>query len=164
MKMRAQHIPSRISIAGILALSAALLVLAGCAKSKQVKLSFEGKSDMNGGYACLVCIYQLKSDTSFAAMPLEAFWSATAPPFQADLAVAPRTEVMLEPGETKELKIKISKETKFIGAAADFRRPDRDAWRKILPISSKKGLLPVSLRKDKKIILIISAGGIEIKT
>ena len=164
MKMRAQHRPNRISIPGILALSAALLVLAGCGKAKQVKLFFEGKPDMNGGYACLVRIYQLKADTSFTAVPLEAFWSATAAPFVADLAVPPM-DVMLEPGETKkDLKIKVSKETKFIGAAADFRRPDRDAWRKILPISSKKSLLPVSLGKGKKITLIISAGGIEIKT
>lgn len=162
MKLRAKHTPSRTMIPGILVLSTVLLVLAGCAKSKPVKLSFEGKSDMNGGYACLVCIYQLKSDAIFAAAPLETFWGSAPTPFQGDLA-EPRTEMMLDPGETRELKIKLSKETKFIGAAADFRRPDRDAWRKILPISSKKGLLPVSLKKGKKIILTVSAGGIDIK-
>jgi len=163
VKLRAKHTPSRMTISGILALSAALFVLAGCAKSKPVKLMFEGKSDMNGGYACLVCIYQLKTDATFMAAQLETFWGNEPTPFQGDLTEG-RKEVMLDPGETRELKIKLSKETKFIGAAADFRRPERDAWRKILPISSKKGLLPVSLRKGKKLILTVSAGGIDIKT
>jgi len=162
VNMTAKRPPNRTLSPAILVMSVALLVLAGCAKSTPVILLFEGGADLNGGYACRVCIYQLKTDANFTAVPLETFWGNGPAPFQADLA-EPQAEVMLDPGERIEAEIKISKETNFIGAAADFLRPDRDAWRIILPVSSNDGLLPASLRNGDKITLIVSAGRIEIK-
>ncbi len=164
MKMTPKHPPNRRLNPAILVMSAILVVLTGCAKSKPLKLSYEGTPDLNGGYTCLVRVYQLKTDANFMSAPRDTFWSNAPATFEADLA-APLIEVMLEPGQMKnDLKIKITKETKFIGAAADFRRPDKDAWRKILPFSTKKGLLPTPLRKSKEITLTISAGGIDIKS
>ena len=148
----------------LLAAVTVLLILSGCLKTTKLRLSFEGKPDMNAGYACRVRVYQLKAETTFAGVPLDAFWKDGAAPFEADLA-APRAEVTLEPGTTnKGIKIKISKETNFIGAAADFIRPDKNSWRQVLPFSMRKGIIPVTLKKRKELTLIVYADKIEIKT
>jgi len=151
-------------IPAILVMGAVLVAQTGCAKSKPLRVSLEGTTDLNGGYACRVRIYQLKAYESFLSAPLETFWSGRPQAFEADLAETRAEEVTLEPGTSEDVTIKISKETRFIGAAADFRRPDRDAWRKVLPFSAKKGLIPAPLRKGQSITLTVSSRGIEIKT
>lgn len=154
----------RRAILGDLLLISGLVVLSGCLKTTKIGLSFEPRPDMNEGYACRVRIYQLKSETGFMAVPLSDFWKEGPLPFEADVS-GPRMEVTLEPGVPKSgMKIKIAKETNFIGAAADFIHPDKNSWKQVLEFSLKKGLIPVTLKKRKEITLIVYRDRIEIAT
>jgi type VI secretion system VasD/TssJ family lipoprotein len=143
----------RIWVKTLVGLMGVMLCLSACFwKSRQINLSVTGQAGMNsGGYAVLVCFYQLKSDVNFARVPLGSFWKEGQAAFQNDL-VTSRTEKMLAPGDTEEIPLKISKETKFLGIAADFRKPDGDQWRKIYPLSKKR----------TKIIISVGNGGIEL--
>jgi type VI secretion system protein VasD len=128
-------------------------ILSSCASPRPVQVSVLGNESMNSGYPVLVCLYQLKSDTNFMRIPLESFWADREKEFAADL-VEPGTEIMLAPGETKWVPLQASKETNYIGAAADFRRPDNKGWRLVYDLAVKR---------PKEIWLTVTANRIEIE-
>lgn len=158
-KWRGRFRMSPFICAGIMVLS-----VAACSKSPQIRFSVTGQKYMNGGgYAALICIYQLKSDANFARVPLESFWREGQNAFQSDM-VGSRTEVMLAPGETKEVTVILSEETRFIGAAADFRKPEGDMWRQIYEVNPKKKKFYQITKKSKKTVeIVVGMGGIELK-
>ena len=120
-------------------LGAAVLVAASarCSTPPQIDFYVTGERYMNGGgYAALVCIYQLRSDTNFLRIQRELFWREGQKTLQSDI-VGTRKEVMLAPNEIQVLTIELANETNFIGAAADLRKPEGDTWRQLYPLGPK---------------------------
>lgn len=132
---------------------AMLSMISSCGSAGQVHVSVFGNDKMNEGYAALICLYKLKNATNFERVPLESFWKDGEKVFASDL-VEPRTEIMLMPGETQWKTLQVSKDTNYIGAAADFRRPDNKAWRLVYDITVKR---------PKEILLTVVSNRIEIE-
>ena len=138
-------------------LTGAVVLLAtavACSKPPQIDFYVTGQKYMNGGgYAALVCIYQLRSDTNFRGLQRELFWREGQKTLQSDI-VGTRTDVMLAPNEIRVLTIVLSEETNFIGAAADLRKPEGDLWRQVYPLGP---------RIESTIEIVVGMGGIELK-
>lgn len=107
--------------------------------SSKIKfITLEATQDLNkGGNACYVCIYQLRNDMDFKRTPVESFWNQGEKAFEADIVDKPVCETLI-PGDEAYIDITISDETNFIGVAADFRDPDKERWRQVYEIPSKK--------------------------
>jgi len=136
-----------------LAMIAGLLVLSGCSSVKQMNVNMQGMPEMNnGGHAVVVYICQLKNDKGFLQATYESFWHDGDKPFQKE--VTKETTKKLFPKETITEVLEIESETKFIGIAADFFDPDKEAWRKIYPLSSGR---------SKQIVIIVGFNKIEIQ-
>lgn len=114
-----------------------LSILTSCTSSGVVHVSLLGHEKMNDERPCFVCLYKLKNNTNFLLVPLESFWKDGDKAFAADI-VPPRTDIMLRPGETRWVSLEVSKETNYIGVAADFRTPDSKGWRLIFPLIVKR--------------------------
>jgi len=127
--------------------------VSSCTSSGPVHVSVLGSENMNSGYPILVSLYKLKNDTNFMRVPLESFWEDGENVFKSDL-VEPGIEIMLAPGETKWVPIQVSKDTNYIGAAADFRKPDNKGWRLVCDLTVKR---------PKEIWLTVSSNRIEIE-
>jgi len=127
--------------------------VSSCTSSGPVHVSVLGSENMNSGYPINVFLYKLKNDTNFMRAPLKSFWEDGQKEFAADL-VEPGIEIMLAPGETEWKTLQVSKETNYIGAAADFRRPDNKGWRLVYDLTVKR---------PKEIWLTVTANGIEIE-
>jgi len=124
-------------IRSFLALGLLTFCVWGCS-STTLYTGLVGAKDMNlGGHAVMVSIYQLKNDTNFLRLPVESFWQDGAKSFEGDLADT-KTDVMLLPGETKWLTLTLKDETRFLGAAGDFRRPDQKGWRQVYPLPPRR--------------------------
>jgi type VI secretion system VasD/TssJ family lipoprotein len=125
-------------IYGLLALGLLPFLVSGCSATATLYTGVVGAKDMNsGGHAVVVSVYQLKNDSNFLRVPVEAFWQEGAKSFDSDL-VETKTDVMLLPGETKWLTLTLKNETRFIGAAGDFRRPDQKGWRQVYAIPERR--------------------------
>ncbi len=63
-------------------------------------------------------------------------------------------EIMLHPREVLKLeKVKVLDDTKYIGVAADFYKPDKDQWHYLIDISMYEGdELLVVVRKNTLVI------------
>lgn len=153
------------TVRGLVGAALMIATAAACSKTPQIQFSVSGQKYMNsGGYAALVCIYQLRSDTNFLRIQRDQFWREGQTALQSDM-VGARTEIMLSPGETRTVTLELSKETKFIGAAADFRKPEGDAWRQLLPLDQKKKKFYQITKKSKKSLeIVVGMGGIELKS
>ena len=126
----------------------------GC--GNQITLAMKGHKKLNtcGGeeaYSVVVRIYQLKNDANFKLPTIESFWKNDEEAIGEEL-VGQKQEVMLHPGESKEIKIKKEKEAKFIGAAADFCKPDEDGWRQIYSLDKGGKNLWVVVGDDRLVI------------
>jgi type VI secretion system VasD/TssJ family lipoprotein len=136
-------VSQKISLSGVKmcrVLAACILpfLASGCYSTMTLYTGVVGAKDMNsGGHAVVVSVYQLKSETNFLRVPVESFWQEGAKSFDGDL-VETKTDVMLLPGETKWLTLTLKNETRFIGAAGDFRRPDQKGWRQVYAISERR--------------------------
>jgi type VI secretion system protein VasD len=113
-------------------------VLTGCSRNLQVSLI--ATSDVNnGGNPVVVRVYQLRNDVNFQRATIESFWNDDVQTLGGDLIGDP-VEVIMRPDETRQLhRIKIENDALYIGAAADFYRPDQNRWRHILDISNYRG-------------------------
>lgn len=114
---------------------------------KVINATLFGRPELNRANAVVVRIYQLKSDDKFKLATLESFWKTN----ESDRTylgeeLNAREEITLHPKEQQPLPIKIKPETKFLGVAANFFRPDKDKWRQVVPIKKYKG---------KKIVIVL---------
>ena len=127
------------------------VLLAGCASHQGIAL--KGNTEQNsGGHPVVVHIYQLSSDTNFNRTVVESFWQDDTSILGDDL-VKPKIEILLAPGEIRRMKLKLSDEIKFIGIAADFRKPDKNGWRKVYPIDSNRAKnILINIASDRLII------------
>ncbi len=130
-----------------------MLLLSACSHHMNVTVK-SGEELNNGGNPVVVRLYLLKTDVNFQKTTLEAFWKNDKEALGSDLIGEP-IELMLHPNESRKLKkIKITKETVFIGAAADFYQPDKNQWKYLYDISKNKGdRVILAVGRDKLIII-----------
>lgn len=128
-------------------------VVSSCTSSGPVHVSVLGNENMNSGYPIRVFLYKLKNDTNFMRVSPESFWGEGEKEFAGDL-VEPGIEIMLAPGDTVWKTLQVSKDTNYIGAAADFRKPDNKGWRLVCDLTVKR---------PKEILLTVSSNRIEIE-
>lgn len=134
---------------------ALLFFLLFSCSSKIKFFTLEATPDLNkGGNACYVCIYQLRNDMDFKRTPVESFWKEGDKAFEADIVDKPVCETLI-PGDEAYIDITVADETNFIGVAADFREPDKERWRQVYEIPSKK---PTEIR------IIVGSNSVRIET
>jgi type VI secretion system protein VasD len=104
----------------------------------------------------VVRLYQLKEEGAFNG----ASYFALADKEQATLgpSLESREEYELQPGQTKELVLKIPPEARYLGAVAEYRDLNNSKWKALSP-APETGLLDF-VRKHK---LIVSVGRSEVK-
>ena len=131
-----------------------------CGK-KVLNVSLIGGKRLNGENAVVVRIYQLKSADKFQLATKESFWKGKDSDIELlknELIPNSRQELILRPNEERRFPIEIEPDTKFIGVAADFNKPDKDRWRYFIPITKFKGkAVVVVLGEDSLIITDINS-------
>ena len=152
---------NRVSAASLLA-----LIAAGCGSKPPkppppTKAAIVVSADVNpdsGGRPSpiVVRLYQLKEEGAFNS----AGYFALADKEQATLgpSLESREEYELQPGQTKELVLKIPPEARYLGAVAAYRDLNNAKWKALSP-APETGLLDF-VRKHK---LIVSVGRSEVK-
>lgn len=90
-----------------------------------------------GGNAALIRVYQLRSSSGFERSSLDAFW-------RSDEAIANdligiREEVLLYPDQEHAFDLKLEKDTRFVGIAANLRDPYSNAWREVIEVNRLRG-------------------------
>jgi len=110
----------------------------GCKGAMELAFSFTPNTDMNGGNALQVVLFQLKSDAIFENTPVDSFWENDNAVLTDDLVI-PKQKITLFPGNSQSLVIKPEKDTAFVGIAANYRSPDAQGWRVIYSIEELKG-------------------------
>lgn len=94
--------------------------------------------DANDGNSVVVRIYELKDPKSFEEALLASFWTNDEAAIGSDLIR--KHELTLLPEEPRELRIEVSEDAGYIGAAANFRTNTGAGWRKVLPVSAGKNI------------------------
>ncbi|MDP2370835.1 type VI secretion system lipoprotein TssJ [Rhodoferax sp.] len=130
-------------------LAAAGLVLAavsltGCASKpvvSQIKLSLAAGSDVNPDARnrpspITVRVYALKSAAAFEAADFFSLFEKDAAILGADLVQ--REELLMRPGDSKPLEMKLPPEAKALAVFAAFRDLDRARWRAVRVIEVGK--------------------------
>lgn len=140
----------------IILISAAFIFLISiwaCGK-KVLNISLIGGKKLNKENAVVVRIYQLKSADNFQLSTKESFWRGKDSDIELlknELIPNSRQELILHPNEERRFPIEIDPETKFIGVAADFNKPDKDKWRYFIPITKFKG---------KEVVVVLGEDGL----
>jgi type VI secretion system VasD/TssJ family lipoprotein len=112
-----------------------LLSLINCSSGpKQIQLDIQGTADMNNRKACVIYVYQLRTDSGFMNASSFDFWQENNEPFSEDI-VGPRRRYQLVPGQAVPDSLTLTDETDYIGAVADFSDPDKEGWRRVFPVS-----------------------------
>jgi type VI secretion system VasD/TssJ family lipoprotein len=130
-----------------------LIWLSSCASGpKQLMINIQGTQEMNNRKACVIYVYLLKTDTNFLSTTSLSFWQQESEPFSDDIIAKRRYQLV--PGDTKTEGLMLTDETNFIGAVADFNDPDKEGWRRVLPIDKNTG---------KEIYIVVDYNRIEIQ-
>jgi len=98
----------------------------------------------------VVRLYQLKEEGAFNAASYFAVWDKE----QSTLgpSLESREEYELQPGQTRELILKIPPEARYLGAVAAYRDLNNSRWKALSP-APEKGLLDF-VRKHKLIVSV----------
>jgi type VI secretion system VasD/TssJ family lipoprotein len=130
-----------------------LSIISSCGSAGIVHVNVAGNDKMNEGYEAFICLYPLKNATNFEHVPVESFWKDGEKAF-ADDVVGSRIDFMLMPGDNRWKEVQVSKDTKYIGIAVDFRNPDKTGWRLVYD---------VTVKRPKEILLTVVNNRIEIE-
>lgn len=130
-----------------------VLLFVGC--SSPMKLTLHGQTDMNsGGNAASIRVYQLASQTNFKQASLEAFWRDDEQALGKEL-IGNKIQVVMYPDQSERLELKVEDGVKYIGVAADLRKPAGEGWRKIYPVKEVKGKkVIVTIGEDRLIVTV----------
>lgn len=123
-----------------------------CAGERPIQIGIYGKDDMNNGYAVAIKIYQLKSDATFLRLPIDEFFRGDESALRDDILY--KTQETIIPGERKPIPMKILEGARYVGAVANFFKPDGEGWRKVYPLDSNR---------PEEIWIIIQANSLEIQ-
>lgn len=108
-----------------------------CTGERPIQIGIYGKDDMNnGGYAVAIKIYQLKSDAKFRLLPINEFFRGDDSVLNDD--ILDKTQETIIPGEKKPISMKIKEGARFIGAVADFYKPNGEGWRAVYALDSNR--------------------------
>ena len=144
--------------ASLLVLSGLLLV--GCRRAQlppppppPLAVTVVGEADLNGGgNAAVVRIYQLAGDANFRRTPVQSFWQNDEQALGDELLTGKR-EVLLFPGVSEAVELRIDDRAQFIGFAADLRDPDPDHWRALFPVSEVRGQAVAVLVGERRLFV-----------
>ncbi len=111
----------------------------GCSGPKTVTLVVEGAGNMNttsggAGNAAEVRVYQLSNRVNFDMTSPRRFWDDDVAALGRELVGAPVQFSVFPNTPSDELEIVISKETRFVGIAANLREPDSNTWKKVYTV------------------------------
>lgn len=118
-----------------------ILLTAGCAQlcplgigcEATAEIRVKGTPDMNAGQAATVALFQLSGEASFRRTPLEQFWRDEVGDFNGEV-VERQPDLLLFPGETRQVRFPLRDDTRFVGIAANLRDPRTDAWKFLMPV------------------------------
>lgn len=114
------------------------MVAVACKGPMEVAVSFSPNSDMNGGNALQVVLFQLSSDEVFQNTPVDSFWESDNAVLIDDI-VSAKLKITLFPDNPQLLTITPEKDATHIGIAANYRSPDTQGWRVIYSVEELKG-------------------------
>lgn len=117
---------------------AVLIVQVGCSSNtKPVRLALISTKQLNvnddgAPLPVIVRVYQLRQKEKFEQASFTALWKGDKELLESD--VLERRELTLHPESelTVELEVETKKGAEYIGVLALFRKPDNDAWKKIM--------------------------------
>jgi type VI secretion system VasD/TssJ family lipoprotein len=124
----------------LLALSLVLIAVSStaCKGPMELAFSFTPNTDMNGGNALQVVVFQLSSNATFENTPVDSFWENDNAAIMSDL-VSAKQKITLFPDNPQSLIIQPEKNAAYIGIAANYRSPDAQGWRVIYSVEELKG-------------------------
>lgn len=150
---------NRRRAAPYLVLLTTVLLIGGCSGSKALNMTVVGTPNLNstdetpGGNAAVVRIYQLSNDTNFRTVTLEAFWEDDRTALGNEMVSS--RQLLLYPDAVERLEIEPDETARFIGVAADLRRPDHERWRQVYALSELKGKrITVEVSRDRVAITV----------
>lgn len=112
------------------------LLVTGC--SGPLQMTVTGTSDMNsGGNAAVVRVYQLTNTTNFQQTPISSFWADDRNALGDELVSS--HQLRLYPNQSERVELDIQEATRYVGVAADLRRPEADEWRVVYPVADLEG-------------------------
>lgn len=125
-------------------------LLAGCASPpppppppRKVPLEIIATPDINPDIReraspLTVRVFALKTPASFGAADFFSLYEKEAATLGADVVL--REEMVLRPGESRNLTWTVSPDFKFVGVLAAFRDLERAQWRDVQPLTAAPGL------------------------
>lgn len=106
----------------------------GARASKTVQLRLETAQNLNAGedgqgLSTVFRVYKLKDRNAFLATPYSVFGSPEREKSAFGQDVLEMREMVLSPGESLDMKEKITADTPYLGTVALFRQPGAQRWR-----------------------------------
>ncbi|NNE35705.1 MAG: type VI secretion system lipoprotein TssJ [Rhodothermales bacterium] len=133
----------------IIAGSTAVLLLTAVGCKGPIELTLSGQQDLNGGNSATDVVYQLTSNATFLRTPADVFWVNDDQVLAGELVGAKQT-VVLFPGESEEVEVKLNRGSRFLGVAANLRNPDPQHWKAVYAADEVKGKrMSVSVGHDR---------------
>ena len=138
-----------------LLLTAAALALSSptshAAKTVKVKAAVTAAEDLNPDYQgrpspVNIIVFQLVSADAFENADFFSLFEPEAAVLGGDMLA--RTQMLLQPGESREWVAEFSKETRFVGVIAAFRDIENAQWRATVALP-KKGFISKFFKKNK---------------
>ena len=124
-------------------------------------ITIAGSPDLNSteestaGNAAVVRLYELSNETIFKSITIESFWRDDVAALGSELVASPQ-QFLLYPSEAKNLQFTPRPETRYIGVAADLRKPDLQNWRQIIPVEALMGKsLLIQVVRDRVVLNLI---------
>ena len=152
--VRAAFIPGVVACAALLLAPVAALAKSGATAKTLITVAADVNPDSGGRASPVVVrIYQLKEQGAFAASDFFAIYDNESATLGGGLIG--REEYVLNPGEQRELELKLDKDAKFLGAVAAYRDIRNSKWR-ALTAAPKKNLIDL-VRKDSLTLTVSRA-------
>ncbi|UVE17759.1 type VI secretion system lipoprotein TssJ [Pseudomonas sp. LS44] len=141
-----------------LALLACLLALSGCASLSpysdvtKLDLSLQGSPtlnpDLNGRPSPIVLrLIELKHPVAFESADFFSLYQRPKEALSPDLVI--QEELELRPGETRELKLLVEPESRYVGVLAAYRDLPETSWRFVIALKPKERT-QIALRLDER--------------
>lgn len=128
------------------------------AKTVKVKTAVTAVEGLNPDYQgrpspVNIIVFQLVSADAFANADFFSLFEPEAAVLGGDMLA--RTQMLLQPGETREWVAEFSKETRFVGVVAAFRDIENAQWRATVELP-QKGFIGKFFKKNKLRIAVDS--------
>ena len=128
------------------------------AKTVKVKAVVTAAEDLNPDYQgrpspVNIIVFQLVSADAFSSADFFSLFDPEAAVLGGDLLA--KTQILLQPGESREWVAEFAKETRFVGVIAAYRDIENAQWRATVALP-KKGFISRFFRKNKLRIAVNS--------